>query len=201
MLTVGLIAFFLRGVDLGAVWGETRHANGWLLALAVCLTMMTYALRAFRWTYLLASIGPARFSTAFRTTVIGFAASFLLPARPGEVLRPYLLARRENLPPPAAFATVILERLLDLVTVLLLFGVFVLLVNPASLSGDPALYSRVKTGGRYIVNADCSGGEIMIMTNYQPIQYEFVFSNSNFSEMFLLSDSDGQMLQGVAKLY
>src|SRR3954470_19650555 len=147
ILTVGLIAFFLRGVDLGAVWSETRHANGWLLALAVCLTMMTYALRAFRWQYLLASIGPARFSTAFQTTVIGFAASFLLPARPGEVLRPYLLARHERLPPTAAFATVILERLLDLVTVLLLFGVFVVVVDPASLSGDPALYSRVKTGG------------------------------------------------------
>ena len=147
VLTAGLLAFFLRGVDLGAVWAETRHADGRLLALAVCLTMTTYALRAFRWQYLLAAIGPTRFATAFRTTVIGFAASFLLPARPGEVLRPYLLARRENLPPTAAFATIILERLLDLVTVLVLFGVFVLVVDPATLSGDPALYGRVKTGG------------------------------------------------------
>ena len=147
VLTAGLLAFFLRGVDLAAVWAETRHADGRLLALAVCVTMTTYALRAFRWQYLLAAIGPTRFSTAFRTTVIGFAASFLLPARPGEVLRPYLLARRENLPPTAAFATIILERLLDLVTVLMLFGVFVLVVDPATLSGDPALYSRVKTGG------------------------------------------------------
>jgi uncharacterized protein (TIRG00374 family) len=104
-------------------------------------------LRALRWQYLLAPIGPTRFSTAFRTTVIGFAASFLLPARPGEVLRPYLLAREEGLPPTAAFATIILERLLDLVTVLLLFGVFVLTVEPASLSAEPALYGRVKAGG------------------------------------------------------
>ena len=146
-LTAGLLAFFLRGVDLRAVWGETRHANVWLLALGVVLTMITYALRAFRWQYLLAPIGPTHFSTAFQTTVIGFAASFLLPARPGEVLRPYLLARRENLPPTAAFATIILERLLDLVTVLLFFGVFVLLVDPASLAGDPAMYGQVKTGG------------------------------------------------------
>ena len=41
--------------------------------------MLTYTLRAFRWQYLLAPIGPTHFSTAFRTTVIGFAASFLLP--------------------------------------------------------------------------------------------------------------------------
>jgi uncharacterized membrane protein YbhN (UPF0104 family) len=54
VLTAGLLAFFLRGVDLGAVWAETRHADGRLLALAVCVTMTTYALRAFRWQYLLA---------------------------------------------------------------------------------------------------------------------------------------------------
>jgi uncharacterized protein (TIRG00374 family) len=157
LLTVGLIAFFLRGVNLSDVWEKTREADARLLAAGVCLTLMTYGLRAFRWQYLLAPIGPTRFSNAFRTTLIGFAASFLLPARAGEVLRPYLLARRERLPPTACFATIILERLLDLVTVLLLFGVFVLLVNPASLSGDPALYARIKAGGLLAAAASVTG--------------------------------------------
>jgi len=142
-LTLGLLAYFLHGVDLKAVWAETRHADGRLLGLAVLIVLLTYTLRAFRWQYLLAPIGKTHFSTAFKTTTIGFAASFLLPARAGEVLRPYLLARRERLPPTAAFATIIVERLLDLVTVLLLFGVFVMRVDPASLSGDPALYVKV----------------------------------------------------------
>jgi uncharacterized protein (TIRG00374 family) len=147
LLTVGLLAYFLRGVDLQGVWSETRHARPGLLVAAVVVTMFTYAFRSFRWQYLLAPIGPTHFWAAFEATVIGFATSFLLPARPGEVLRPYLLARRENLSATAAFATVILERLLDLVTVLLLFGVFVVSVNPASIAGDPALYARVKAGG------------------------------------------------------
>ena len=147
LLTAGLLAFFFRGVDRAAVWAAARHADPTLLAAAILVVLVTYGLRAFRWQYLLAPIGSTRFRTAFQTTVIGFAVSFLLPARPGEVLRPYLLAKREHLPPTAAFATIILERLLDLVTVLLLFGVFVLSVDPASLSGDPALYARVKTGG------------------------------------------------------
>lgn len=147
VLTLGLLAFFFNDVNFGDVWTATREADARLLALAVCLTLLTYALRAFRWQYLLAPIGRTHFITAFQTTVIGFAASFLLPARPGEVLRPYLLARREGLSPTAAFATIIVERLLDLITVLLLFATFVLLVNPASLSADPAVYARVKTGG------------------------------------------------------
>ena len=156
LLTIGLLAYFLHGVDAGRVWEATRHADRGLLLVGVVVTMLTYALRAVRWQYLLAPIGPTRFWTAFRTTMIGFAASFLLPARPGEVLRPYLLAREEGLPPTAAFATIILERLLDLVTVLLLFGVFVLLVDPASL-GDPALYARVKFGGLLAGAASLAG--------------------------------------------
>jgi uncharacterized protein (TIRG00374 family) len=146
-LTVGLLAFFFNDVNFRDVWAATRTADPWLLMLAVGVTMMIYTFRTLRWQYLLAPIGRTHFGTAFQTTVIGFAASFLLPARPGEVLRPYLLAKREGLPATACFATIILERLFDLVTVLLLFGVFVVFVDPASLTVDPALYARVKMGG------------------------------------------------------
>jgi uncharacterized protein (TIRG00374 family) len=104
-------------------------------------------LRAFRWQYLLKPIGPTRFATAFRTTVIGFAVSAIVPARPGEVLRPYLLARREGLSATAVFATIILERLLDLVTVLVLFAVFVFLGAAGMVGGDSSQFARVKFGG------------------------------------------------------
>jgi uncharacterized protein (TIRG00374 family) len=147
VLTLGLLAFFFNDVNVADVWTATRAADGRMILLAIGVTMMIYVFRAVRWQYLLAPIGRTHFGPAFQTTVIGFAASFLLPARPGEVLRPYLLAKREGFPATPAFATIILERLLDLVTVLLLFGVFVLVVDPGSLSADSATYARVKTGG------------------------------------------------------
>src|SRR5829696_3037223 len=147
LLTIGLLAYFLYGVELRPVWDATRQADARLLVAGVGITMLTYALRAFRWQYLLAPIGPTRFWTAFRTTVIGFMASFLLPARPGEVLRPFLLARQEGLPATAAFATIILERLLDLVTVVSLFAWFVLTADPSAMSAEPAALERVKLGG------------------------------------------------------
>lgn len=145
LLTLGLLGFFFRNADMAGVWAETRRARPGLLVLAVCVTMITYALRAFRWQYLLAPIGPTHFSTAFRTTVIGFAASFLLPARAGEVIRPYLLARRERLSATSAFATIILERLLDLVTVLVFFAVFVFTLTADSPVAEHL--ARVKAGG------------------------------------------------------
>jgi uncharacterized protein (TIRG00374 family) len=157
LLTAGLLAFFFRDVDLIAVRAETRRADPLLLCIAVLVAMLTYVLRAFRWQYLLAPLGRTSFSNAFQATVMGFAASFLLPARPGEVLRPYILAKREGLRPTAVFATIILERLLDLVTVLLLFAVFVLMADPASLSADSTMYARLKTGGLLAAGAATAG--------------------------------------------
>jgi glycosyltransferase 2 family protein len=161
LLTVGLLAFFLRNADMGAVWSETRRARPLLLLTALMVTGSTYLLRAFRWQYLLAPLGRVHFWNAFRTTVIGFAATFLLPARAGEVIRPYLLARREGLPATAAFATIIIERLLDLVTVLGLFAVFVLTLDPATLtSANPAHLARVKFGG--LIAAAAAIGALVI---------------------------------------
>src|SRR5690606_6436518 len=87
LLTIGLLAYFLRDANMREVWAETRRANPVGLLLTLAATALTYVLRALRWQYLLAPIGGARFSTAFKTTVIGFAASTLLPARAGEVIR------------------------------------------------------------------------------------------------------------------
>lgn len=122
VLTVGLVAIFVASINVKEAWRAILHAHPGWIALAVVITLQTYVLRAWRWQSLLSPIGHASFRTALRTTVIGFAASFLLPARVGEVLRPYLLARQERLDPAAAFATIIVERLLDLCTVLLLFS-------------------------------------------------------------------------------
>jgi uncharacterized protein (TIRG00374 family) len=146
LLTAGLLVFFLRNADLAGVWAEVRHADVGLLAAAVGVTLVTYALRSWRWQFLLNPIGPTRFSNAFRTTVIGFAASFLLPARAGELIRPYLLARHERLSATACFATVVLERFLDLVTVLLLFSAFLLFFDPGLAATDPRTFAAVRMG-------------------------------------------------------
>ena len=81
LLTAGLLAFFLHSADWREVWAETSSANGGFLLLAIGTTLTTYLVRAFRWQYLLAPIGPTKFFAAFETTLIGFSANFLLPAR------------------------------------------------------------------------------------------------------------------------
>jgi glycosyltransferase 2 family protein len=125
-LTLGLLWWFFHNLEFDRVWAAIRAAHPLLVGAAVLVTLQTYLLRAWRWQALLRPIGRARFRTAFRTTVIGFTATFLLPGRVGEVLRPYLLARTDGFNAAAAFATVIVERVLDLACVLLFFAWFLL---------------------------------------------------------------------------
>jgi glycosyltransferase 2 family protein len=161
LLTLGLLVFFFRKADPAAVWAETKRADPILLILATILTALTYAIRALRWQSLLAPIGRTRYSVAFSTTVIGFAANALIPGRVGEVLRPYLLARRESLNATSAFATIILERALDMATVLILFAFFVFTSAASTISGDPAQLRLVKVGGG-LAAASAVGGLVLL---------------------------------------
>jgi glycosyltransferase 2 family protein len=147
LVGVVLVVLFLRNANLRDVWAEVTRARVDLVLLALGITGLTYVFRAVRWQYLLAPIGRVGLGNALRTTVIGFAASAVLPARAGEVLRPWLLARKEGLSATAAFATIILERVLDTVMVLLLFGLFLLLADRDLAHGDPLAFSRLKLGG------------------------------------------------------
>ena len=146
VLTVGLLVFFLSGVNLGEVWSEMRGGQPGFLLLASLMTALLYLLRAWRWRLLLRPIGQVRYGLALRATIIGFGLSAMLPARPGEVARAYVLARRVGFSATSTFATIILERLLDLITVLLLLGAFLTLFDPGLEHVDARMLAAVKLG-------------------------------------------------------
>jgi uncharacterized protein (TIRG00374 family) len=142
-LALGLLIVFFYNVNIrGVVRAMLSAEPSWLL-LALLSMVVNLAIRAWRWQYLLAPIRVPSFSNAFQATAVGFAASAVLPARAGEVIRPYFLSRREPVSATGAFATVILERLLDMITVLALLAFYVFLVRP-TLAGDTAAIEAVK---------------------------------------------------------
>ena len=147
LVAAGLLALFLRNTNLRDVGAEMARARLDLVTAALLVTALTYVLRALRWQYLLAPIGHVRLSVALKTTIIGFAATALLPARAGELLRPYLLARKEGLSATATFATVIVERLLDTMTVVFLFASFLLVFDTGVGRADATTFAQVKLGG------------------------------------------------------
>jgi glycosyltransferase 2 family protein len=143
-LVVGLLGVFLHNVDLRSVAADIIRARPYWLALSLTTMFVNLAVRALRWQYLLEPLGETSFGNAFRATAVGFAASSVLPARAGEVIRPYFLARHERLSATGAFATIILERLLDLITVLVLLAVFVFVFGGDVATGSPTLFEAVK---------------------------------------------------------
>jgi glycosyltransferase 2 family protein len=143
LLTAGLLVWFLRHANLTDVWQQVQRARTDLLGLAFVVVLSTYWARAVRWRYLLSPIGPTRFRTVFRATVIGFAALGLLPARAGDVLRPYLVSRQEGLSLSATFATIVIERVLDLIAVLSLLAVYLAVAADVSSMSAPLLRSVV----------------------------------------------------------
>lgn len=128
--TLGLLIFFFRQADLGGVWRALITADPALLLVATALTAVTYLIRTWRWQILLSPIERLPFIAVFRAMIVGFATIFLLPARAGELIRPWMLSRETGVSASAAFATVIVERLFDLVAVLTLFCVWRLLPQP-----------------------------------------------------------------------
>jgi hypothetical protein len=125
LLAIALFAWFLSRANLKAVAGEIAHARLDLIAWSIAIAVVMPVVRAIRWRYLLDPIGPTRFGPVLRATILGFAALALLPARAGDVLRPYLVARSEGLNGASVFATIVMERALDLVAVLTLLAAFV----------------------------------------------------------------------------
>lgn len=168
LLAVGLLAWFLRGVHLADVWREIQEGRLDLLGSAVLAVAATYVLRAVRWQYLLMPLGRPGFGPVFRTTVIGFAATSLLPARAGEVVRPYLLARREGMSATATFATIIVERLLDTLTVLLLFASYLLVFDQGMHGRNPAVFGALKAGGVAVGIAAVVGLAVMMAAAGHP---------------------------------
>jgi len=101
---------------------------------AVGLLLLSLALRGWRWQVIIGGLGRVPYGLALHLSNLGYMANNLLPMRLGEVLRGGLLAGRGRLPLSGALATVVLERLFDMVGILsCLLGM--LLLPPPVASG------------------------------------------------------------------
>src|SRR5262245_6418693 len=146
-LALALLAVFLYNVDVRGVVGEIVRARADWLVLSLASMFVNLAIRAWRWQYLLEPLGHTAFGNAFRATAVGVAANSLLPARAGELIRPYFLSRHESISATGAFATIILERLLDIVTVLVLLASFVFVFDRDWTAANPSAFAAVKWAG------------------------------------------------------
>jgi len=136
-LFIGLIiiAFSLyyafKGVKLEELTGALMSVHYIYLIPAICIVLLSYLFRAMRWRYLIRPVKDIKTSTLFSPLIVGYMAN-MLPARAGEFIRAYLLSKRERISFSSSFATIFIERLFDLIVLLLLI-VWVLIFMPEAL--------------------------------------------------------------------
>jgi len=116
----------LRKVDFHELGNALQSAEYIYLLPASFLSILSLWIRAYRWHYLLEHIRPIKMSSLFSATMIGFMANNLFPARFGEFVRAWAIGEKEGIRKSASFATIVLERILDGITVLLFLAIIVI---------------------------------------------------------------------------
>lgn len=130
-LNLGISLIFLdfvfAEINLAEVGEAFATANYWMLIPSTILVLLHLYFRTLRWQWLLKPMGDISFWPAFRGLVIGITGNTVLPARAGEFLRAYVLGRSTGLSKTGVFATLVVERIFDGLTVLLVLLAVIIL--------------------------------------------------------------------------
>jgi uncharacterized protein (TIRG00374 family) len=129
VVSAAFLTYALRGLELDRVWAAMWEAHYWWLVPGVLVYFLGVVARTWRWHYLLRRIRPVSLARLFPVVVIGYMGNNIYPARAGEVIRAYVLRRREGISMGASLATIIVERIFDGV-VMLLFVFIALPLTP-----------------------------------------------------------------------
>jgi uncharacterized protein (TIRG00374 family) len=131
------------------VFGQTfGRMDPWWMLGAILFALSTYWGRALRWKVLIQKQKPhANVRRLFIATAIGFTAIVIF-GRPGEMIRPYLIAKKESLPVSSQIGAWFLERLFDLLMALLIFGIALMQVKSTTVHVGEALSWVLRIGGQ-----------------------------------------------------
>ncbi|MGH7491405.1 MAG: lysylphosphatidylglycerol synthase transmembrane domain-containing protein [bacterium] len=126
-LFISAIFIFLafRGIDYKLMLAAFQDANYWWLLPSVVAMFASHWLRAVRWRYFMEPIKRVDTPTLFAATMIGYYGNNVFPLRAGEVLRAYSIGKAAGVSRMASFATIIVERLIDVFSLLLLLAISV----------------------------------------------------------------------------
>ncbi len=156
--------FALKDVDLRKVAAAVGEADLFILfALSVPCYIVSVYVRALRWRHLTNPIADIPRSALFRAQSLGFMVNNLVPLRIGEFVRSWALAREQGTSATAILGTVVIERVLDVISVLLLAAGALTWVS----LGEDSLLSQ---GTRFLLPTACVPIVGLIILRFFPEQ-------------------------------
>ena len=116
----GFAYLSFRGARLSeSIRGITEVSVPWMLAVLV-FTYVALVLRSIRWGILLSPVKKIGLGSLFTSLLIGYMTNNVLPLRAGEAIRAYHMGNKEDVPKSTTLGSIVVERLLDLWTVVIL---------------------------------------------------------------------------------
>lgn len=166
-LITAAILLFQRDFDSELFFESFRNVRpGWLLA-SVAATFVSYAIRALRWQILLKSLKLIPLGSLVSATLLGFSAIYAL-GRAGEFVRPVWIARKEEISTTGSFAAILLERVFDLLMLLLLFALSLAVVR-LPIGAEEAATLLSQAAWVLLVIAVSALGASILFEKYVPI--------------------------------
>lgn len=153
-LTIGIaisafcIWLSMRDVRPAEVWNALAQARPLGFVAVIGTSLLGFWIRAVRWRPLLPPERTFTIDSLYSATMIGFMANNVLPLRLGEFVRAWALGRREGMSTSRVFATVVVERVVDMLTLIAILGI-ALLVHPLSAETEAGRLTRL--GARVLV--------------------------------------------------
>ncbi len=137
VLAAGAMWWALQGQPLVGVWERIVDANWWLLGGVGIIFTIQQILRSHRQMRIVRGTLPNhRFSTSFYILCISFFFINILPLRMGEIMRPVLLLDKEDMPMGSGLAVVFVERIIDLISAMVMAILVLALADIPILDGS-----------------------------------------------------------------
>ncbi len=121
VVTVVFSYIALRNINFSLAWRALRTSDYWWIAAALVAFLLGNAARALRWRSLFAHGRRPPFGAVLDAMLVGYLYNNILPARAGEAARVVVLTQRSTAPPVEIVGTVVLERLYDVLAILVIF--------------------------------------------------------------------------------
>lgn len=207
ILTFALLLTFFISINYEGLWLAIKGARILWLILGLAVGLGAFYIRVKRWHYLLLPMKSIKDMPLFKAIIIGFSVSIALPGRIGELVRPYLIGSWENISKSAALATVVLERIIDMLCVLTYFAMYIYFYSSKNM--DSSWFAIVRKSGLLALLIGLSGLLLLIIWGFCPglirklIKILFFWSAESFrNKILLLAEkfSDGLLVLKYPRL-
>lgn len=131
LISLVLLGLALRHIQPDRVVQALAAADYRLVLLASGLRLLALGLRAVRWSVVLRPVKRVGPRALFPKILIGYFSNYVLPSQSGELVRAYVLGQREGVSKSSTMATILVEKILDWLTLLLLLSLILLLFPTA----------------------------------------------------------------------